>query len=98
MHKTRKIPMRMCVGCREMKPKRELTRVVKPQDGDAHIDLKGKAPGRGAYVCADVECFRKARKSKALERALECSISDEVFGQLEAQIPEIIIDPEETGE
>ena len=98
MPKTRKIPMRMCVGCREMKPKRELTRVVKPQEGDAHIDLKGKAPGRGAYVCASVECFRKARKSKALERALECSISDEGFSQLEAQIPEIIPEPEETGE
>ncbi len=98
MPKTRKIPMRMCVGCREMKPKRELTRVVKPQEGDAHIDLKGKAPGRGAYVCACVECFRKARKSKALERALECSISDEVFTQLEAQMPQIAIEPEETGE
>ena len=98
MPKTRKIPMRMCVGCREMKPKRELTRVVKPQEGDAHIDLKGKAPGRGAYVCASVECFRKARRSKALERALECSISDEVFSQLEAQIPEIVPEPEETGE
>lgn len=98
MPKTRKIPMRMCVGCREMKPKRELTRVVKPQEGDAHIDLRGKAPGRGAYVCACVECFRKARRSRALERALECSISDEVFGQLEAQIPEIMPEPEETGE
>lgn len=98
MPKTRKIPMRMCVGCREMKPKRELTRVVKPQDGDAQIDLRGKAPGRGAYVCACVECFRKARKSKALERALECSISDEVFSQLEAQIPERVPEPEETGE
>lgn len=98
MPKTRKIPMRMCVGCREMKPKRELTRVVKPQEGDAHIDLRGKVPGRGAYVCACVECFRKARRSRALERALECSISDEVFGQLEAQIPEIMPEPEETGE
>ena len=98
MPKTRKIPMRMCVGCREMKPKRELTRVVKPQEGDAHIDLKGKAPGRGAYVCACVECFRKARKSRALERALECTISDEVFGQLEAQIPEILPEPEDAAE
>ncbi len=98
MPKTRKIPMRMCVGCREMKPKRELTRVVKPQEGDAHIDLKGKAPGRGAYVCACVECFRKARKSRALERALECSISDEVFMQLEAQIPEILPEPEDAAE
>ena len=88
MPKTRKIPMRMCVGSREMKPKRELTRVVKPAEGDAHIDLKGKAPGRGAYVCPQEECFRKARKSRALERALECAISDEVFQAIEAQIPQ----------
>ena len=98
MPKTRKIPMRMCVGCREMKPKRELTRVVKPQDGDAHIDLKGKAPGRGAYVCADVECFRKARQSRALELALDCTISHELFAQLEAQIPEILPEAEDTVE
>ena len=84
--KPRKIPMRMCVGCREMKPKKELLRVVKPQDGDAHIDRVGKAPGRGAYVCDDIECLRKARKTKALERALECKIEDGVFDELERQI------------
>jgi len=84
--KPRKIPMRMCVGCREMKPKATLLRVVKPQDGDAHIDRIGKAPGRGAYVCDDVECLRKARKTRALERALECAIPVEVFDALEAQI------------
>ena len=60
--KPRKIPMRMCVGCREMKPKVQLLRVVKPSDGEAHIDRTGKAPGRGAYVCDDLECLRKARK------------------------------------
>ena len=84
--KPRKIPMRMCVGCREMKPKKELLRVVKPQDGDAHIDRTGKAPGRGAYVCDDAECLKKARKSRALERALECSIAAEVFEALEAHL------------
>ena len=84
--KQRKIPMRMCVGCREMKPKKELLRVVKPQEGEAHIDFKGKAPGRGAYVCNDVECLKKARKTRALERALECTIEDTVFDALEAQI------------
>ena len=84
--KPRKIPMRMCVGCREMKPKKELLRVVKPQDGDAHIDRVGKAPGRGAYVCDDIECLRKARKTKALERALDCRIEDQVFDELEQQI------------
>ena len=84
--KPRKIPMRMCVGCREMKPKMELLRVVKPQDGDAHIDRVGKAPGRGAYVCDDIDCLRRARKTRALERALDCRIEDAVFDQLEAQI------------
>ncbi len=84
--KPRKIPMRMCVGCREMKPKLQLLRVVKPQEGDAHIDRTGKAPGRGAYVCDALECLRKARKTRALERALECDIADEVFDALEAQI------------
>lgn len=84
--KPRKIPMRMCVGCREMKPKAQLLRVVKPQDGDAHIDRTGKAQGRGAYVCADLECLRKARKSRALERALDAAIEEDVFAQLEAQM------------
>ena len=84
--KPRKIPMRMCVGCREMKPKATLLRVVKPQDGDAHIDRTGKAPGRGAYVCDDPECLKKARKSRALERALECAIEAAVFEALEAQM------------
>lgn len=84
--KPRKIPMRMCVGCREMKPKAQLLRVVKPQDGDAHIDRTGKAQGRGAYVCPDPECLRRARKSRALERALEATIEADVFAQLEAQM------------
>lgn len=84
--KPRKIPMRMCVGCREMKPKVELIRVVKPQEGDAHIDRTGKAQGRGAYVCGQIECLRKAKKSRALERALEAQIDEAVFAQLEAQI------------
>ena len=90
MPKTRKVPMRMCVGCREMKPKRELVRVVKPQEGEARMDLTGKGPGRGAYVCAKLECFKKARKTKGLERALECQIPDEVFDGLEKQIPEVL--------
>ena len=84
--KPRKIPMRMCVGCREMKPKMTLLRVVKPQDGDAHIDRTGKAPGRGAYVCDDPECLKKARKSRALERALDARIDEAVFDQLESQL------------
>ena len=81
--KQRKIPMRMCVGCREMKPKMELLRVVKPQDGDARIDRSGKAAGRGAYVCDNIECLQKAEKIRALERALDTKIEPEVFRQLE---------------
>ena len=84
--KPRKIPMRMCVGCREMKPKMELLRIVKPQEGDAHIDRTGKAQGRGAYVCQDIECLKKAQKSRALDRALDTKIEPAVFEQLEAQI------------
>ena len=84
--KPRKIPMRMCVGCREMKPKMQLLRVVKPQDGEAYIDRKGKAPGRGAYVCDQIECLRKAQKSRALERTLDTKIDAAVFEQLEQQI------------
>lgn len=86
MLKKRKIPMRMCVGCREMKPKAELMRVVKPQDGDCAIDRTGKAPGRGAYVCESAECLKKAQKTRALERALEAKIDDAVFEQLASQI------------
>ena len=84
--KQRKIPMRMCVGCREMKPKMELLRVVKPQDGDAKIDRSGKAAGRGAYVCDNIECLKKAEKIRALDRALDTKIEPEVFRQLEEQI------------
>ncbi len=84
--KIRKTPMRMCVGCREMKPKMALLKVVKPKEGDAHIDRVGKAPGRGAYVCPDIECLRKARKTRALERALDCKIEEEVYQALEADV------------
>ena len=86
MMKVRKIPMRMCVGCREMKPKKELLRVVKPQDGDAHIDRTGKAAGRGAYVCDSIECLKKAEKIHALDRALDTKIEEGVFRTLEKQI------------
>lgn len=86
MLKKRKIPMRMCVGCREMKPKMELTRVVKPQEGDCAIDFTGNAPGRGAYVCKSAECLKKAQKTRALERALDAKIEENVFEQLALQL------------
>lgn len=78
----KKIPMRMCVGCREMKPKAELLRVVRSPEGEISIDHKGKKPGRGAYVCADEKCMMRALKQKQLDRALEASLSEEVTRQL----------------
>lgn len=82
----KKIPMRQCTGCREMKPKRELIRVVKSPEGEISIDFKGKMPGRGAYVCPSEDCLKKARKSKALERAFAIAIPDEVYDQLSVQM------------
>lgn len=84
--KTRKIPMRMCVGCREMKEKRSLMRVVKSPEGAISFDRVGKAPGRGAYVCKSKECFEKAVKQRQLERALETRIEEAVFAQLMEEI------------
>ena len=84
--KTRKIPMRMCVGCREMKEKRSLLRVVKSPEGAISFDRVGKAPGRGAYVCKSKECFERAVKQRQLERALETRIEEAVFTQLMEEI------------
>ncbi len=82
----KKIPLRQCVGCREMKPKPELIRVVKSPEGEVSLDFKGKKPGRGAYVCPDPECLKKARKSRALERAFSAALPDEVYAALEEQM------------
>ena len=78
----KKIPMRQCLGCREMFPKRELIRVVRSPEGELSLDFKGKAPGRGAYVCPQAECLRRAIKSRALERGLDCQIPQEIYDQL----------------
>ncbi len=80
--------MRMCVGCREMKPKKELLRVVKSPAGVIAFDRVGKAPGRGAYVCPDPACLKKAQKSKALDRALETAVPQEVYEMLLGQLGE----------
>ena len=84
--KTRKIPMRMCVGCREMQEKRSLLRIVKSPEGAISFDRVGKAPGRGAYICRSKECLDKAMKARQLERALETKIEQQVFGQLMEEI------------
>lgn len=79
----KKVPLRMCIGCGEMKPKKELVRVVKNKEDEIFIDPSGKAAGRGAYLCRNLECLAKAKKSKRLERSFSVKISDEVYGQLE---------------
>ena len=86
MPKVKKIPQRQCVGCREMKDKKSLLRVVRSPEGDVSLDFVGKKPGRGAYVCHDVACLQRARKSRALERAFEVDIPTEVFDAMEAEL------------
>lgn len=77
--KSAKIPMRMCLGCNEMKPKKELMRVVKSPDGEISLDFTGKKNGRGAYVCRSEECFNKARKARRFEKSFSCRIDDDVY-------------------
>ena len=84
----KKIPMRQCLGCREMKPKRELLRVVRSPEGEVSLDTRGKKPGRGAYVCPNADCLKKAVKTRALSRALETEIPDEVMQRLAAELEE----------
>ena len=86
MQKVRKIPQRQCVGCREMKDKKSLIRVVKSPEGVISLDFVGKKPGRGAYVCRDAACLKRARKSRALERAFELQIPDKVYDILEQEM------------
>jgi predicted RNA-binding protein YlxR (DUF448 family) len=86
MQKVKKIPQRQCVGCREMKEKRALIRVVKSPEGEISLDFGGKKPGRGAYVCPQADCLKKAIRARALERALDCAIPAEVYDQLEKQM------------
>ncbi len=94
----KKVPMRMCTGCGEMKPKKELVRVVKapektdengtPLPPEISLDLTGKKPGRGAYLCKNPDCLKAARKQRRLERAFSCKISDEIYEQMEKEIGE----------
>ena len=86
--KQKKIPMRMCLGCQEMKAKRELIRVVKDKDNNISVDFKGKQPGRGAYICKSVTCFDKARKAKRFERAFETRIGEDIYDTLHQQLEE----------
>ena len=88
MQRVRKVPLRKCVGCQTMRPKRELIRVVLTPEGDVVIDKTGKRNGRGAYLCPDLECLKQARKRKSLERALKTGIPAEVLDSLANQLQE----------
>ncbi len=82
----KKIPQRQCMGCRERKNKRDMLRIVRGTDGNVSLDFSGKLNGRGAYVCPDPECLKKARKTRALERCLESQIPDAVYDRMEAEM------------
>ena len=82
----KKIPQRQCMGCRERKAKRELIRVVRTPEGEVKLDFSGKLNGRGAYLCPDAECLKKAIRSKALDRSLEVTIPEDVYARLQKEM------------
>jgi len=84
--KTRKLPQRMCAGCKEQKLKKELVRVVRSPEGEISLDLTGKKSGRGAYICRSLDCLKQARKARRLERSLSCKIPEEVYDQMEEEL------------
>ena len=85
----KKVPLRQCIGCGEMKGKKEMMRVIKTAEGDISLDITGKKNGRGAYLCMQKECLQKARKNKGLERSFKMSIPDEVYDALEKEFEQI---------
>ncbi len=82
----KKIPQRQCMGCRERKEKREMIRVVRSPEGEISLDFRGKAPGRGAYICPKPECLKKAIKAKSLDRSLDTAIPAEIYARLEQEM------------
>ena len=89
MAKEKRIPMRQCLGCREMRPKRELIRIVKPKEGEISLDPAGKLPGRGAYLCHSTECLARVKKTRGIERAFSQQISQEIYDALAAGLSEV---------
>ena len=85
----KKIPLRKCTGCNEMKPKKELIRVLKTSEGEIVLDKTGKKNGRGAYLCDSMECLKKAEKTRGLERSLQIKIPDEIYEILEKELSEV---------
>ncbi|HQA65139.1 MAG TPA: YlxR family protein [Bacillota bacterium] len=86
MQRKRKVPLRKCLGCNEMKPKRELIRIVRSPEGKVDIDKVGKAPGRGCYICPDLTCLEAAIKAKRVENVLEAPVDEDVFNRLRTQL------------
>ncbi len=86
MQQKRKIPLRMCMGCNEMKPKSELVRIVRSPEGEVSLDPVGKKPGRGAYLCPSAECLKAARKKKRIERALDVQIGEDIYDSMEKEL------------
>lgn len=84
----KKIPLRKCTGCGEMKPKKELVRVVRSPENEISLDLTGKKNGRGAYICRNAECLKKAQKAKRIERSFVCVIPDEIYEAMERELKE----------
>ncbi len=85
MPKERKIPLRMCIACRELKPKRDMLRVVKNAAGEIRLDFSGKLPGRGAYLCDSADCVKKLRKARLLNRTFSCEVSEDVYARIEEE-------------
>ena len=85
----KKIPLRQCVGCGEMKGKKEMMRVLKTAEGEICLDVTGKKNGRGAYICRSMDCLTNANKTKGLERAFQCAIPDEIYRKLEKELSEL---------
>ena len=84
--KIKKIPERQCLGCNEHRPKREMLRVVRTPEGEIVLDFVGKVSGRGAYICRDISCFKKARKSKRIDRSLDITVPDTVYDRMEQEL------------
>ena len=84
----KKTPMRKCTGCGEMKDKKEMIRIIRNAEGKLELDMTGRKNGRGAYICNDIECLRKARKNKGLERSFKMPVPPEVYEQIEKEFIE----------
>lgn len=86
--KQKKIPMRQCLGCNEHKPKKEMLRVLRTPEGEVLLDFTGKKSGRGAYICYDAKCLKKARKSKRIDNNLGVNITDDIYDRMESELEE----------